>query len=55
VEKIREQVRKASDTLETAQTRTNQMRRALKVVEALPEAQAQALLPSVAEGEDVMP
>jgi DNA recombination protein RmuC len=51
VEKIREQVRKASDTLETAQTRTNQMRRALKVVEALPEAQAQALLPPV-EGEE---
>jgi DNA recombination protein RmuC len=52
VEKIREQVRKASDTLETAQTRTNQMRRALKVVEALPEAQAQALLPPVVEGEE---
>jgi DNA recombination protein RmuC len=51
VEKIREQVRKASDTLETAATRTNQMRRALKVVEALPEAQAQALLPP-AEGDD---
>ncbi|WP_298924576.1 DNA recombination protein RmuC [uncultured Ramlibacter sp.] len=45
VEKIREQVRKASDTLDTAHTRTNQMRRALKVVEALPEGQAQALLP----------
>ena len=52
VEKIREQVRKASDTLETATTRTNQMRRALKVVEALPEAQAQALLPPLAEGDD---
>ncbi|HWP10562.1 MAG TPA: DNA recombination protein RmuC [Ramlibacter sp.] len=52
VEKIREQVRKASDTLETAQTRTNQMRRALKVVEALPEAQAQALLPLLAEGDE---
>jgi DNA recombination protein RmuC len=38
-------VRKAADTLDTAQTRTNQMRRALKVVEALPEAQADALLP----------
>ncbi len=45
VDKIREQVRKASDTLDTAQTRTNQMRRALKVVEALPEEQAQVLLP----------
>ena len=54
VEKIREQVRKASDTLETAQTRTNQMRRALKVVEALPEAQAQALLPPAAEGDDAL-
>jgi len=52
VDKIREQVRKASDTLETASTRTSQMRRALKVVEALPEAQAQALLPPAAEGEE---
>jgi DNA recombination protein RmuC len=52
VEKIREQVRKASDTLETASTRTNQMRRALKVVEALPEGQAQALLPPVDEVAD---
>ncbi|AMO24710.1 DNA recombination protein RmuC [Ramlibacter solisilvae] len=51
VEKVREQVRKASDTLDTAHTRTNQMRRALKVVEALPEAQAQALLPQ-AEGDE---
>jgi DNA recombination protein RmuC len=55
VEKIRDQVRKASDTLETAQTRTNQMRRALKVVEALPDAQAQALLPPAAEGDDTAP
>ena len=54
VEKIREQVRKASDTLEVAQTRTNQMRRALKVVEALPEAQAQALLPPLAEGDEAL-
>lgn len=51
VEKIRDQVRKASDTLETATTRTNQMRRALKVVEALPDAQAQALLPATAPGQ----
>jgi DNA recombination protein RmuC len=55
VEKIREQVRKASDTLDTASTRTNQMRRALKVVEALPDAQAQALLPPSAEGEEDLP
>jgi DNA recombination protein RmuC len=52
VDRIREQVRKASDTLDTASTRTNQMRRALKVVEALPDAQAQALLPPAAEGEE---
>ena len=54
VEKIREQVRKASDTLETAQTRTNQMRRALKVVEALPDAQAQSLLPAP-DGDEAIP
>jgi DNA recombination protein RmuC len=52
VDKIREQVRKASETLDTAHTRTNQMRRALKVVEALPDEQAQALLPPVAEGDE---
>ncbi|MGY8905013.1 MAG: DNA recombination protein RmuC [Burkholderiales bacterium] len=45
VEKVRDQMRKATDTLDTAQTRTNQMRRALKVVEALPQEQSQALLP----------
>lgn len=52
VDKIRDQVRKAAETLDNAQTRTNQMRRALKVVEALPEQQAQALLPPAAEGDD---
>jgi DNA recombination protein RmuC len=55
VEKIREQVRKAADTLETATTRTNQMRRALKVVEALPDAQAQALLPAAANEDEAIP
>jgi DNA recombination protein RmuC len=45
VARIREQVQKASDTLDKADTRTKQMRRALKVVEALPEAQSQAILP----------
>ena len=55
VDRIREQVRKASDTLDTASTRTNQMRRALKVVEALPDAQAQALLPPAVEGEEDIP
>jgi DNA recombination protein RmuC len=55
VDKIREQVRKASETLDTAQTRTNQMRRALKVVESLPEAQSQALLPALAQEDDPAP
>ena len=45
VARIKEQVAKASDTLDKADTRARQMRRALKVVEALPGAQAQALLP----------
>ncbi len=49
VETVQEQVRKASVTLENATTRSNQMRRALKVVEALPEAEAQALLPPAEE------
>ena len=52
VEKISEQVRKASETIDNASTRTKQMRYALKVVEALPDAQAQALLPLAAEGEE---
>jgi DNA recombination protein RmuC len=45
VEKVREQVQKAADTLDRADTRSRQMRRALKNVEALPESEAQALLP----------
>ncbi|MBI5274967.1 MAG: DNA recombination protein RmuC [Burkholderiales bacterium] len=52
VGKIREQVQKASDTLDKADTRTKQMRRALRVVEALPEGEAQALLPSAGEDGD---
>jgi DNA recombination protein RmuC len=52
VARIREQVQKASDTLDKADTRTRQMRRALKVVEAIPEAEAQALLPAQAELDD---
>lgn len=51
VERVREQVRKASETLDTAQTRTRQMQRALKSVESLPEAQAQALLPPATAGD----
>jgi DNA recombination protein RmuC len=47
VEKVREQVQKAADTLDRADTRSRQMRRALKNVEALPEGEAQALLPKL--------
>ena len=50
VARIREQVQKASDTLDKADTRTKQMRRALKVVEALPEGETQALLPAADDG-----
>ncbi len=52
VETIREQVDRAAKTLETADTRTRQMRRALKGVEALPEGEAQAVLPLAGEGGD---
>lgn len=52
VEKVREQVHKAADTLDKAETRSKQMRRALKKVESLPEAEAQALLPRLEEGAD---
>jgi DNA recombination protein RmuC len=52
VVRIKDQVQKAADTLDKADTRARQMRRALKGVEALPEAQAQALLPSVDDPHD---
>jgi DNA recombination protein RmuC len=52
VARIKEQVQKASETLERADTRTRQMQRALKVVEALPEGQAQALLPPTEDSSD---
>jgi DNA recombination protein RmuC len=52
VMRIKDQVQKAADTLDKADTRARQMRRALKGVEALPEAQAQALLPAVDDGPD---
>jgi DNA recombination protein RmuC len=47
--KIRGQTQSVMNTLGDAETRTRQMNRALKGVEALPEAQAQALLPGVAD------
>ncbi|MEY4419454.1 MAG: hypothetical protein RLZZ498_50 [Pseudomonadota bacterium] len=52
VQKVREQVQKAADTLDRADTRSRQMRRALKNVEALPEGEAQALLPKFDEALD---
>jgi DNA recombination protein RmuC len=52
VEKVREQVQKAADTLDRADTRSRQMRRALKNVEALPEGEAQALLPKFEDALD---
>ena len=51
VARIKEQVAKASDTLDKADTRAKQMRLALRKVEALPEAQSQALLPAADDGE----
>ena len=53
VERIKEQVARASDTIDKADTRQKQMRRALKSVEALPDAQAQALLPAVDPDDDL--
>ncbi len=47
VEKLKEQVAKASDTLDKADTRAKQMRLALRKVEAVPEVQAQNLLPGL--------
>jgi DNA recombination protein RmuC len=47
VARIKEQVAKASDTLDKADTRARQMRLALRKVEALPDAESQVLLPPV--------
>lgn len=49
VARIKEQVAKASDTLDKADTRAKQMRLALRKVEALPESESQSLLPPVAD------
>ncbi|WP_088959083.1 DNA recombination protein RmuC [Variovorax sp. HW608] len=51
VARIKEQVSKASDTIDKADTRAKQMRLALRKVEALPESQSQGLLPLI-DGED---
>jgi len=55
VARIKEQVAKASDTLDKADTRAKQMRLALRKVEALPEAQSQALLPLADDEDDPAP
>ena len=52
VGRIKDQVQKAADTLDKADTRARQMRRALKGVEALPELQAHAILPPAQDGHD---
>ncbi len=52
VEAVKDQVHKAADTLDKADTRAKQMQRALKKVEALPEGQAQVLLPLADAGDD---
>jgi DNA recombination protein RmuC len=52
VEAVKDQVHKAADTLDKADTRAKMMRRALKNVEALPDNQAQALLPLADNGDD---
>jgi len=52
VARIKDQVQKAADTLDKADTRTRQMRRALKVVEALPDGEAQSVLPALEDGAD---
>lgn len=55
VEKVREQVQKASDTLDKADTRSKQMRLALRKVEALPETETHALLPKFEDGTEMDP
>ena len=50
--RVREQVGTVSRTLEQADTRTKQMQRKLREVEALPAEQAVALLPAVPRDEE---
>ena len=51
LKKTREKLNQAADTISAAETRTRQMGRALKSVEALPEARALQLLPGVPDDE----
>jgi DNA recombination protein RmuC len=50
--KVKNQAQTVVNTLDQAQTRSNMMNRALKQVEALPETQAQALLPNDKDFDD---
>lgn len=52
VEAVKDQVNRAAETLDKADTRAKQMQRALRKVEALPDQQAQALLPLADTGDD---
>ena len=51
VSKVREQVQKAADTLDKADTRGRQMRRVLKGVESIPESEIALLLPAQEDDE----
>jgi len=48
---VKEQLQAASNTIERAETRTRQMDRALKSVEALPADESQQLIPLERGGE----
>ena len=50
--KVRTQTQTVLNTLEQAQTRSNVMQRALRQVDALPEARSQQLLPGAQEGDE---
>lgn len=50
LDKVRNQTQSVLNTLDQAQTRSKAMGRALRQVDALPEPQAQALLPGTAQG-----
>jgi len=47
--RVKDQLQAASNTIERAETRTRQMDRALKTVEALPVEQSAQLLPPVVD------
>ena len=52
LKKTREKLNQAADTISAAETRTRQMGRALKSVEALPEARTLQLLPGAPDGDE---